>query len=256
MSAIFIASGFEIAVDGSGSSTVPASNTAYAVNDSAFIDITHWNKVHLSGRCGKLTKNTSMRYAIYDGYTYYYFRRCNMSIISSESNKYETYMEHNVKVISTISDRTLTVLTIVRNTQNSDKDSRIVTSAITNNFVSNGKIDPETCHNSYGWGQAWLSLSTDKFIGAVGVDDYTALFSLIGIAAGALTTAIFVSVPFVAAAVAIIEAAVTAAWIEDSNEHISAQNTVTAYVEVGFSEGNWWDPWDTGAYAELGAYSN
>jgi hypothetical protein len=27
-------------------------------------------------------------------------------------------------------------------------------------------------------------------------------------------------------------------------------------VEIGFSEGKWWDPWDTGAYGELGAYSN
>ena len=27
-------------------------------------------------------------------------------------------------------------------------------------------------------------------------------------------------------------------------------------MEIGFSEGKWWDPWDTGAYGELGAYSN
>ena len=37
MSAIFIASGFAIAVDSSGSSIAPASNTVYAVNDNSSI---------------------------------------------------------------------------------------------------------------------------------------------------------------------------------------------------------------------------
>ncbi|WMT50994.1 MAG: hypothetical protein RE471_08435 [Ferroplasma sp.] len=36
----------------------------------------------------------------------------------------------------------------------------------------------------------------------------------------------------------------------------SFQNSNITIAEIGVSEGNWYNPWNIGAYAEIGAYSN
>ena len=69
MSAIFIASGFAIAVDSSGSSIAPARNTAYTVNDNSSIasQFTSWySKAYPNSSPSQVANmNTSQRDAVF-----------------------------------------------------------------------------------------------------------------------------------------------------------------------------------------------
>ena len=117
-------------------------------------------------------------------------------------------------------------------------------------------INDPTYHKSFSWGQAWLSCSSITFHGRVGASNFYKMFTLIPAVAAALSGVVAVSTGFVAPIVVLLSAVVVIAWSIFVNDHTTTNGNVIPYVEIGFSEGKWWGPWDTGAYGELGAYSN
>ncbi len=117
-------------------------------------------------------------------------------------------------------------------------------------------INDPTYHKSFSWGQAWVSCSSITFHGSIGKGGFKYMVAAILLTAEGLSGAVYASTAFIASIVGILSGVVVIAWAAFVNDHPTTNGNFIPYVEMGFSEGKWWDPWDTGAYGELGAYSN
>ncbi len=242
-------------------SALPLNQNHISVNESAL----KWNNINIPSNYKVNSKNLIDKYAINGNIMYVYIHESNVSnsVLSKIGSKIIQGNNFITVISATHSNSSFTIMSkyflnnvnkIKHSSYKTNENQILIDSHNTKNYVN---IDPHSYHKSYSWGQAWIAISSSTYYGKIGAGSFNYLISMISVAAATLTSVVGAWAGTVLAPiVGLLGAVVVLSWSEWVNLHTSSIGTLTPYVTLGISEGNWWDPWNTGAYGELGAYSN
>ncbi len=210
----------------------------------------HWIKINTNNNMN----NTTASYAIYNNKEYIK-TDIRSNIPEGYQNKVSVIMGKGFDTILRTGTKTITVFTMLSTHGNMNNNlNNGSTLIISNGKVFMEKINDPLAHKSFSWGQAWVSCASYTVYGSTGL---AINLGIIGMAAGSLRAAVgALADATIAGVVGILSAVVVGSWSVWVIAHKTSNNEYIPYVEIAFSEGKWWDPWDTGAYGELGAYSN
>ncbi len=217
-----------------------------------------WQKVGIPSKYAIKAKSVLAEFADGTNISYTYLLESGVQVSKSQAWKTEIIIGQGFRDIMSATNNSVTIYTSIHENKISKLQANVnYQFLIENGSVSNlVNVDPNTYHQSFGLGQAWLFYGSDTFYGGIGLNDYGIMLGTITTVSTIATGALLWSVPFVNAAALILEVVTAAAWAVFGNEHTTTYGSQIPYVEIGVSEGNWWDFWNTGAYGELGAYSN
>jgi len=229
-------------------------------NLSSFFGHTNlkWQKVSIPSKYTIKAKSVLAEFANGKNNSYTYVLEKGIQVSRYQAWKTEVITGHGFRDTISTTNNSITIYTAMHENKNS-KDRTNINSHF---LIKNGNrsnlvnVDPKTYHQSFSWGQAWVFYGSTTFYGGIGLRDYGIMLGIITLVSTTATGALLWSNPFVAAAAVILEAVTVAGWAVFGNEHTTTCGSQIPYVEIDISEGKWWDPWDTGAYGELGAHSN